>query len=705
MQRWYHRLSLSTMVSTWNLALSIFLTLSVYPIVSAWTSTPFNPPSYPLAVRTPYLSTWLPSGSGAALNDVWPQFWTGAITGWAGFLVVDGDAYSFLGDPDVSGAAFAKATQVSAEFTSTQSIFTLKAGSIEVTATFFSPIEPTDLVKQSIPFSYLSVSAASTDGLSHIVSVYTDISGEWLTSNDALTINWTTTATAAVITHQSQLETQTVYGESADRILQGSVYYSTENLAGTTYQTGQDIVVRAQFINNGVLSDTVDTNYRAVSDDWPVFALAHLLGDVTSTPQSVVFSIGQVRDPVIEYIQQDNTFEGRSYYFWSAYSTIAEVISDFLSDYSAALSRANSLDETLQAASASISSSYTDIVALSMRQTFGATELTISGSPGAWNTSDTLMFLKEISSDGNVNTVDVIMPAWPAFMYLNPALGKYLLLPLLQYQATGQYPNLYACHDMGASYPIANGHNLGNDEPMPIEESGNMLNMALDYTQRTGDTSLVTTYSSLFTQWADYLVANTLFPADQLATTDFDGALPNQTNLAIKGIIGIKAMSVILSTYLHDASSASTYNSTAESYLKTWQTFGISTDGSHLILEYGNETTEVLGYNLAMDALLGLDFMPASVKSLQSTWYENNMALYGFPIDSRTTYTSAQWMIWTGMTTSTSVQNGFIDAIRSWLSSGLTSTPFGDRFEDDTGANSGNEARPVVGGNLALLLL
>lgn len=54
------------------------------------------------------------------------------------------------------------------------------------------------------------------------------------------------------------------------------------------------------------------------------------------------------------------------------------------------------------------------------------------------------------------------------------------------------------------------------------------------------------------------------------------------------------------------------------------------------------------------------------------------------------------------MTTSTSVQNSFIDAIHSWLSSGLTSTPFGDRFEDDTGANSANEARPVVGGNLAV---
>lgn len=57
------------------------------------------------------------------------------------------------------------------------------------------------------------------------------------------------------------------------------------------------------------------------------------------------------------------------------------------------------------------------------------------------------------------------------------------------------------------------------------------------------------------------------------------------------------------------------------------------------------------------------------------------------------------------MTASTSVQNDFINAIHSWLSSGLTSTPFGDRFEDNTGANSANEARPVVGGNLAVFLI
>ena len=47
------------------------------------------------------------------------------------------------------------------------------------------------------------------------------------------------------------------------------------------------------------------------------------------------------------------------------------------------------------------------------------------------------------------NTVDVIFPAYPAFLYANPDLAKYLLLPLFEYQATGQYPNKWAVHDMG----------------------------------------------------------------------------------------------------------------------------------------------------------------------------------------------------------------------------------------------------------------
>ena len=93
----------------------------------------------------------------------------------------------------------------------------MAAGPVDVTVNFLSPVEPDDLVRQSMPFSYMTVSAAANDGGSHSVSLYTDISAEWVSGDDSQTVNWTTT-TGDIITHQVQLETQTEFGEANDRI-------------------------------------------------------------------------------------------------------------------------------------------------------------------------------------------------------------------------------------------------------------------------------------------------------------------------------------------------------------------------------------------------------------------------------------------------------------------------------------------------------
>lgn len=98
---------------------------------------------------------------------------------------------------------------------------------------------------------------------------------------------------------------------------------------------------------------------------------------------------------------------------------------------------------------------YLTITSLSARQAFGAVQLC--------GTSDKpYYFLKEISSDGNTQTVDVIFPAMPIFLYSNPVLLKYMLDPLFENQEAGHFPQQYAIHDLGANYPRAIGHPTGD---------------------------------------------------------------------------------------------------------------------------------------------------------------------------------------------------------------------------------------------------
>ena len=49
------------------------------------------------------------------------------------------------------------------------------AGVVEMNITFLSPLTPTDLMRQSLVFSYVDVSVTSTDGAAHDVQLYTDI--------------------------------------------------------------------------------------------------------------------------------------------------------------------------------------------------------------------------------------------------------------------------------------------------------------------------------------------------------------------------------------------------------------------------------------------------------------------------------------------------------------------------------------------------
>ena len=106
-------------------------------------------------------------------------------------------------------------------------------------------------------------------------------------------------------------------------------------------------------------------------------------------------------------------------------------------------------------------------MALAAQQIMGAYVFAIPPTLTSDNDTDTsepLMFQKEISSDGNVNTVDVMYLTMLFFLYANPDLLRFNLSPLYYNQMHGFYPNGYSMHDLGASFPNTIGHVDGNDE-------------------------------------------------------------------------------------------------------------------------------------------------------------------------------------------------------------------------------------------------
>ncbi|RYP68049.1 hypothetical protein DL771_006890 [Monosporascus sp. 5C6A] len=363
--------------------------------------------------------------------------------------------------------------------------------------------------------------------------------------------------------------------------------------------------------------------------------------------------------------------------------------------------------------------SYYAIVALSARQVMGAyvyaepPEAPCGSAGGGGSATraagDPLVFQKEISSNGNTNTVDVLYPASPFFLYADPALLRRALQPLCEFQEDGFYPNGYCAHDLGARFPNATGHVEGDDEYMPVEESGDWILMTYAYYKFAGDAEYLRAHYPLLRRFAQYLVDFSLIPAAQLSTDDFAGALANQSNLALKGILGLQAMSAIARVVEEDGD-AGDFSRTAVDYYGRWEEMAMDPAKDHTMLAYQWRSSWGLLYNLYMDKLLNLGIASPALYDTQSAFYATVSQTYGVPLDSRHGYTKSDWQVWAAATSSTTTRRLIINALARWLNETATAGPFGDLFQTtgDGGYPPGQpafKARPVVGGHFALLAL
>jgi hypothetical protein len=529
--------------------------------------------------------------------------------------------------------------------------------------------------------------------------VYFDITGEWAHGDSATPITWTR---ETMPRKGGNVTLQTFAPQSPKPLVEineypawGTAFLAADAPSGMTVAIGQDSVVRALGAK-GALDGSIDSRMpRAIKDAWPVLGFSFDIGQVAAASSApVTLVIGHAREPAVSYLGTPVPP------LWKAYwPTWEAMVADAYDDADAAFARAAALDaQIVSDALAAGGPSYAALCTLSLRQAFGGTEL-VGTAAKPW------MMLKEISSDGNVSTVDVIYPASPVFLYTNPYLLKLLLDPLLEYAEHGGWPKTFSEHDVGSAYPNAAGHNDGNEEDMPIEESADMLLMMAAYAQRATPAdaqAYASTHYAIAKQWAEYLLPNTLDPVNQNQTDDFTGFINHSANLALKGILGVGAMS-ILAKAAGNTADAQSYLTHAQTLIAQWATKAKDGAAAHLLLEYDQPGTWSLKYNAFYDKVLKLNLVPPAVLANEAAWYGSKANQVGVPLDPRHTYTKTDWELWTAASIDdVTVRAKLVSAVYDFATTSKARVPFSDWYDTVSGQQVGFAARPVVGGLFSL---
>jgi len=486
-----------------------------------------RPPSTPLIVHDPYFSVWSATDN---LTDSETKHWTGASQPMAGLVRVDGSVFRFMGNAPASVPAM---QQVSRVLTPTRTIYEFEKSGIRLTLTFFTPALAGDLTILSRPITYISWEVKSLDSATHVVSVYLDCSSLMAVNTANESVVWSRAKIGDTELLSVGSSEQKVLGVSGDdlRINWGHFYLAAPDVANEKLALVNGRAARNKYLTSGVLPDADLLAMPATPRSGaPVLAATIEFGNVGATAVSRHVLVAYDDLYSIEYLNR----KLRPY--WRKDGTnFADLLRKAVSEYEVLLQRGVAFDKELTADLTTAGGrEYAALSVLAYRQAIGAHKLVadVDGTP--------LFFAKENFSNGCIDTVDVFYPSAPLFLLLNPKLVEGQMKPILDYASLPRWRWPFAPHDLG-TYPLANGQVYGGGErteenQMPVEETGNMLILALAVARAEGNANLARSYWPLLTKWADYLRAKGLDPENQLSTDDFAGHLAHNSNLSIKAI-------------------------------------------------------------------------------------------------------------------------------------------------------------------------
>src|SRR5690606_12444218 len=414
------------------------------------------------------------------------------------------------------------------------------------------------------------------------------------------------------------------------------------------------------------------------------------LGQVGTTPANRFLTIGYDEVYAIQYFQADL----RPWWNKNGDRSFETQLHAAVEDYDKLIQRCTVFDSTLRRQVAQTGGEkYAHLCVLAYRQSIAAH--TLVESP----TGEVLWLSKENNSGGFINTVDVTYPSSPLYLIYNPVLLQGMLNGIFYFSESGKYPHPWAAHDLG-TYPWANGQTYG--EPMPIEESGNMLIMTAAIARAEGNAQYAEKHWQVLTQWTAYLVREGLDPNTQRCTDDIAGHLARNANLSLKSIMGI-ASYARLADMLGKKDVADRYRKIAEEMVPKWM--DLADAGDHYALTFDDPNTWSQKYNLIWDKVLGFNLFPKEVAAKELAYYLPRMNRFGLPLDSRKNYTKNDWIIWTAtLSDDQATFEKFIDPLYRFVLAAPTRVPLNDFYDSTTGIRENFKARSVVGGFYMKLL-
>ncbi|WP_270087951.1 glutaminase family protein [Sphingobacterium sp. SYP-B4668] len=584
-----------------------------------------------------------------------------------------------------SGPKIQMAVQKDVEITATQTIYKFVAGKVNLKLTFTSPLLMDDLNLLSRPVSYITYSVQANDNKRHAVKVFLGASSNIAVYRPSQEVTAQKYTTGGLSILKAGTVEQPVLGKGADdmRIDWGYFYVAAPKANGVE-QFVTPVATAVDAFRNGVNTSTASKGTSLSLNTVIPF------GNVGNAEVKHFIELGYDEIYAIQYFKNNL----RPWWNNSGTETIENQLIKAADEYESVVNKCTSFDKQVYAdALHSGGKEYAHLTILAYRQSIAAHTLVKSPE------GELLWLSKENNSGGFINTVDVTYPSAPLYLIYNPELLKGMLNGIFYFSESGQYPYPWAAHDLG-TYPFANGQTYG--EPMPVEESGNMIILTAAITKVLQDGSYAKQHWKTLTTWVDYLVKEGFDPKTQLCTDDFAGHLARNANLSVKAIVGI-ACYAQMAEVIGETETAKKYRAIADQMVPKWMEMADA--GDHYALTFDNKNTWSQKYNLVWDKVLGLDLFPQKVYNTEIKYYLTQQNKFGIPLDSRKAYTKNDWILWTAVFAPTRQEfDALIKPVYRHAIETESRVPLNDFYDSNTGIRENFKARSVVGGFYMKLL-